>query len=79
VRCARGEIGVTTIRGGRREVTLSPLGALTFYMDPTVATERVARLAEAVLEADGLEQANQALHDLGVRTELDYERAMAEG
>jgi hypothetical protein len=79
VRCARGEIGVTTIRGGRREVTLSPLGALTFYIDPTVATKRVARLAEAVLEADGLEQANQVLHDLGVRTELDYERSMAEG
>jgi hypothetical protein len=79
VRCARGEIGVTSIRGGRREVTLSPLGALTFYMDPTVAAESVARLAHAVLEAGGLEEANEVLHGLGVRTELDYERSMAEG
>jgi hypothetical protein len=78
VRCARGEIGVTTIRAGRREVTLSPLGALTFYMDPTVATEHVAALARAVLDASGLEEANGILHDLGVRTELDYERSIAE-
>jgi hypothetical protein len=78
VRCARGEVGVTTIRGGRREVMLSPLGALTFYMDPTVVTEHVAPLARAVLDAAGLEEANEILHDLGVQTELDYERSFAE-
>jgi hypothetical protein len=48
-------------------------------MDPTVAAASVARLAEAVLEANGLEEANDVLHGLGVRTELDYERSMAEG
>ncbi len=78
VRCGRGEVGVTTIRGGRREFMLSPLGALTFYMDPTVVTEHVARLARAVLDAAGLEEANEILHDLGVQTELDYERSFAE-
>ena len=79
VRCARGEIGVSAIRGGRREVTLSPLGALTFYFDPTIAVASAARLAEAVLDALSLEEANEVLHRLGVRTELDYERSMAEG
>jgi hypothetical protein len=79
VRCARGEIGVSAIRGGRRHVPLSPLGALTFYVDPTIAATSAARLAEAVLDADGLEEANEVLHQLGVRTELDYERSMAEG
>jgi hypothetical protein len=69
---------VTTIRGGRREVTLSPLGALTFYMDPTIAAGSVARLAEAVIEAGSLEEANELLHRLEVRTELDYERSLAE-
>jgi hypothetical protein len=59
-------------------VTLSPLGAVTFYFDPTVAATSVARLADAVLEAQSLEQANQTLHRLGVRTELDYERSMVE-
>jgi hypothetical protein len=78
VRCARGEIGITQIRGGRREVPLSPLGAMTFYLDPAVAAASVARLAAAVHDADGLEDANEALHRLGVRTELDYERSMAE-
>jgi len=79
VRCARGELGVTAIRGGRREVTLAPLGAMTFYFDPTSAVSSVARLAEAVLDAESLEQANEVLHRLGVRTELDYERSTAKG
>jgi hypothetical protein len=79
VRCARGELGVTSIRGGRRQVTLSPLGALTFYADPGVTAASVARLADAVLEAESLERANEILNGLGVRTELDYERSMAEG
>ena len=79
VRCARGEIGVAPIRGGRRQVTLSPLGALTFYFDPAVAAASVARLADAVRDADSLDEANEVLHGLDVQTELDYERSMAEG
>jgi hypothetical protein len=78
VRCARGEIGVTTIRGGRREVMLSPLGALTFYLDPSKTAAATARLAGAVLDASGLREANDRLHEMGIRTELDYERAMVE-
>ena len=34
VLCARGEVGETTIRGGRRTVHLSPFGATTVYFDP---------------------------------------------
>jgi hypothetical protein len=78
VRCARGELGVVPIRGGRRQVTLAPLGAMTFHFDPAVACASAAPLAQAVLEADSLESANDALHALGVRTELDYERSPAE-
>jgi hypothetical protein len=79
VRCARGELGVVPIRGGRRQVTLAPLGAMTFYFDPTVATASVAPLANAVLDVESLEEANDVLHRLGIRTELDYERSMAQG
>jgi hypothetical protein len=79
VRCARGELGVAAIREGRREVPLSPLGALTFYFDPSLAAASTARLAEAVLEADSLDEANEILNRLGVRTELDYERSLAAG
>jgi hypothetical protein len=74
LRCFRGETGVTTIRGGRRRVTLSALGALTFFFSVPVALETAARLASAVRGAPSLEAANDALHALGVRTELDLER-----
>jgi hypothetical protein len=78
IRCARGELGTTTIRQGRRTVPLSPLGALTFYFSPTVAVETVGKLANAAFDTDSLEHANDALHDLGVRTELDFERSFQE-
>jgi hypothetical protein len=78
IRCARGEFGLTTIRGGRRTVHLSPLGALTFYFSPTAAVATVATLARAVFDSDSLEHANDELHDLGIRTELDFERSFTE-
>jgi len=78
LRCARGELGTAFIRAGRRQVTLSPLGAMTFYFDPEIAVASVARLAREVRAAESLEQANDMLHALGVKTELDYERAMTE-
>jgi hypothetical protein len=78
VRCANGELGVTTIRRGRREVQLSPIGALTFYFEPPGAVANVARLAAEVADAGSLEEANDLLHAIGVRTELDYERKMLE-
>ena len=77
VRCARGELGETTIRQGRRRVPLTPVGAMTFYFDPGAALARAARLAAAVAGAGSLEQANDALHELGIHTELDYERENA--
>ena len=73
LRCARGPRGRATIRGGRRGVQLSPVGALTFYLDPLLAMATAARLADAVVEAPTLADANAILHRLGVRTELDYE------
>lgn len=77
VRCARGETGTVQIRGGRRTVELTPVGAITFYFDPLIAFESTAPLARAVADADSLEAAQGALAALGVRTELDLERARA--
>jgi hypothetical protein len=73
LRCARGDRGRALIRDGRRAVELSPVGALTFYLDPLVAMDTAARLADAVVEAPSLRDANAILHRLGVRTELDFE------
>ncbi len=78
VRCARGEIGQATIRRGRRTVYLSPLGALTFLFQPAIAVAGVAALARAVMDADTIEAANDTMHELGISTELDYERSFAE-
>jgi hypothetical protein len=73
LRCARGQTGRRTIRAGRRTVELTPVGALTFYLDPSVALATAARLGDAVADASSLQTANAILHRLGVRSELDYE------
>ena len=74
VRAYRGEAGMTTIRDGRRTVDLRPIAAGTYFFQPRAALGSAARLAAAAMGAHGLEAANEALHDLGVYTELDWER-----
>jgi hypothetical protein len=77
VRCARGERGTVTIRSGSRPVELTAVGALTFLFDPARAVAEAAPLARAVIPADGIEAAHQALLSLGVSTELELESAHA--
>jgi hypothetical protein len=77
IRCYRGDTGTAEIRRGLRTVALSPLGALTIYLDPRAAVGSAARLARAVIDAPSLEDANEALHAAGVRSELDLERESA--
>ncbi len=77
VRAFEGERGEVTIRRGRRTVELSPVAALTVYFDVQAALRSAARLAAAVIDSDDLESANDALHALEVRTELDLERGVA--
>jgi hypothetical protein len=77
VRCARGERGEVPIRGGRRSVHLTPLGALTFFFDPAAAAGSAIPLATAVSPAASLEEAHDALTEMGVRTELELERERA--
>jgi hypothetical protein len=74
LRAFRGETGRIVIRGGRRSVDLRPVAAATVFFDPVVAERSAARLAAAVRDARDLDAANDILHGLGVRTELDYER-----
>jgi hypothetical protein len=77
VRCARGETGPTPIRGGRRTVELTPVGALAFFFKVNDRTPRFAPLAGHVLGTTTIERARAALEARGVRTELDYERDRA--
>jgi hypothetical protein len=77
LRAYRGERGEVKIRDGRRTVELTSDAPLTFFFDPAAAIASAARLAAAVLDADDVERANELLHGLGVRTELDWEREQA--
>jgi hypothetical protein len=79
LRCARGEYGVGTIRGGRRSVELSPVGAVAFYYEPEAALRSAARLADAVTDAASLEEAESILAARGVQTELATERRVFAG
>jgi hypothetical protein len=71
---ARGEV---PIRGGRRTVILSAVAVVTFFFGVAEAMGSAARLALAVRDAADLDEANAKLTDLGVRTELDWERDAA--
>ena len=75
VRCFRGAWGEGDIRRGARHVKLTPLTALTFFMSTTKLYDTLARPAQAVRPSSSLDEANDALHAIGIRTELDYERS----
>jgi hypothetical protein len=79
VRGFRGVAGPTAIRGGRRSLELMPAVALTVYYDATIAYEATAPLARAVADAASLDEANEVLRGLGVRSELDWETDAAAG
>ncbi len=75
-RSALGVRGEVEIRGGRRRLRLSPVSALGFCFDLEAAVP-VLPLVGAVLETETLEQGRDALNELGVSTELDYEQLNA--
>jgi hypothetical protein len=72
--CFRGAWGERAIRRGERHVKLTPLTALTFFMSTTKLYETLGRPARAARHSSSLDEANDALHAIGIATELDYER-----
>jgi len=74
VQCFYGAWGETKIRTDQRTVKLTPLTALIFFMSATKLFQTLALPAQAVSKSGSLEQANDALHALGIKTELDLER-----
>jgi hypothetical protein len=73
LRCARGVLGATPIRDGRRTVQLTAAGGLVFFFDPIVAFGSAARCAQLVAQAGSLAQANAILLGHGIATELEWE------
>jgi hypothetical protein len=79
VQLARSALGARVeveIRGGRRHLVLSPLSALGFCFDLELALPQLPLVA-AVMESETLEAGRDALNDIGVSTELDYEQLNA--
>jgi hypothetical protein len=74
VDCARGAWGETGIRQDQRRVKLTPLTTLTFFLSSSILYETLSRPARAVAGSSSLEEANEALHSIGIKTELDLER-----
>jgi hypothetical protein len=74
LQCFRGASGTRKIRNGSRSLKLTPLTALTFFMSTTKLYETLSLPAQAVRQSSSLDEANDALHAIGIRTELDYER-----
>jgi len=77
LKCAAGHIGRAPIRGGRRQVELTPAGGIVAFFDPEAAMRSAARLAHLVRDAPDLEAANALITSRGIRTELAFERAAA--
>ena len=76
LQCFHGASGTKKIRGGSRSLKLTPLTALTFFMSPTKLFETLSRPARALRQSTSLDEANDALHAIDIRTELDYERGL---
>jgi hypothetical protein len=74
LQCFRGASGTKRIRDGSRSLKLTPLTALTFFMSTAKLYETLSRPAQAVSRSSSLDAANDALHSIGIRTELDFER-----
>jgi hypothetical protein len=50
------------------------LTTLTFFLSTTALYETLSLPAQAVRKCTSLEQANEALHAIDIKTELDLER-----
>jgi hypothetical protein len=74
VQCFNGAWGESKIRTDQRRVRLTPLTALTFFLVASKVFDTVSRPARAVCQSTSLEAANDALHAIGIKTELDLER-----
>ena len=74
--CFHGASGRRAIRGGQRTLKMTPLASLTFFMSPSKLFDTLSRPARALRNSTSLDEANDALHAIGIRTELDFEREL---
>jgi hypothetical protein len=73
LRCARGALGPTPIRGGRRTVQLTSAGGLVYFFDPLVAFGSAARCARLVAQSQSREEPNEIHLAARMATEHHWE------
>ena len=67
-----GECCFETIRSGVRMVRITPVNIVVYFLDPRITI--VDTLAQHVVEAESLDEANSILNSRCIYTELDLER-----
>ncbi len=74
VKAARGIRGEIEIRGGYRKVMLTPVAAMTFYIDPKVVFENISKVAKDLVPTGSLDEAQSVLELADLPSELTFER-----
>jgi hypothetical protein len=74
VKAAQGVQGDIPIRGGYRKVQLTPMSAITFYMDPAVVFEKISPVAKDLVKTRTLDEAQAVLEKKRIPSELTFER-----
>ncbi|MFH1821345.1 MAG: DUF1152 domain-containing protein [Methanobacteriota archaeon] len=77
VKAARGFRGDVEIRGGYRKVTLTPMSALTFYLDPNVVFDHVSKVAKDLVPTRSLDEAQAIIERAGLPSEFTFEKSYA--
>lgn len=77
VEAARGKVGRFEIRSGTRSVDLTPIAVITFYFNPKVIFERHCLIAKKIANITSLEEVNNIIVGMGLRSELDFEKKQA--
>lgn len=73
IMAAKGLTGSVPIREGTRTAYVSIFSSITFFLDARTLYQS-SELAKAVANSGSIEEANEAMHALGIETELDFER-----
>ncbi|MEM0173102.1 MAG: DUF1152 domain-containing protein, partial [Sulfolobaceae archaeon] len=68
----KGYYGIMKIRGGSREVKVSPISAVMFFLDPVIIAQDNITF-NAVKETRSLEEVMKVFNDLGIYTEYNFE------
>ena len=71
---ASGEFDGAPIRSGMRFVDLNFTSTVTIYIDINVLYEEISSFSRVISGSKDIEEANDRLHEIGIRSELDLER-----